>query len=299
MTTPPADSALPRDALLSGVAAYAMWGLFPLFWVLLADAGAVETLAHRIVWSLVAVAVALAVGRGSFAWVRPTLAAHGLQMMAAAALIAVNWGMFIYAVTSNHTVESSLGYFINPLVNLVLGWLVFGERLDRFGRIGALLAFVGVVVISAQSWRTVWISLVLAGSFGLYGMVKKKTSVPALQTLFLESLLLLVPSLAWLGWLAARGEGRFGTDWGLTGLFLVSGALTALPLFFFALAAKGLPLGTLGVLQYIGPTGQFLIGWLLFDQGVSLVWWIGMVVVWSGCVVYLVGMVRRQRRVPR
>ena len=148
--------------------------MFPLFWALLAQAGPLEVLAERIVWSAVATGIALLITGAGFGWVRPSLAGGQWRaLLLASVVITVNWGMFIFAVNTGHVVESSLGYFINPLVNLVLGWWLFGERLDRWGWVGALLALAGVIVISARSWHTVWISLLLAGSFGAYGAIKK------------------------------------------------------------------------------------------------------------------------------
>lgn len=272
-----------------------LWGVFPLFWALLAQAGPLEVLAERIVWSAVATGVALLIGGGGFAWRRPSLAGGQWRALAlASVVITVNWGLFIFAVNTGHVVESSLGYFINPLVNLVLGWWLFGERLDRWGWAGAALALAGVLVIGSVSWRTIWISLLLAGSFGAYGVIKKKASIPALRGLFVESSFMAPICVVYLVVLQLVGAGHFGQP-RLTALFVVSGVVTAIPLFLFAIAARGLPLGMLGVLQYIGPTMQLLIGVFVNHQQVAAVWWVGLPLVWVGCVLYLIGVFRQRQ----
>ncbi|WP_040437428.1 EamA family transporter RarD [Aestuariimicrobium kwangyangense] len=279
------------------MAAYVLWGVFPLFWALLGAANPIETLAERFVWSAVWTALCLVVLRQGFGWVRPALAGgQWVPLLLASIVIAVNWGMFIFAVQTGHTVESSLGYFINPLLNLVFGRIFFSERLDRWGWGGALTALVGVVVISWGSWHTVWISLLLATSFGIYGVLKKKAQLPALQGLFLESVFMTPLALVVLVVMGVMGLGHFGLGWSITALFVVSGLVTAVPLWLFAQAARGLPLGLLGMLQFIGPTLQLLIGLLVFHQKISWVWWVGLPLVWLGCALYLVGVLGRGRR---
>lgn len=272
-----------------------LWGVFPLFWALLDGANPIEILAERFLWSAVWTALLLVVLKQGFAWIRPALAGgQWVPLLLASIVIAVNWGMFIFAVQTGHTVESSLGYFINPLLNLVFGRIFFGERLDRWGWVGALSALVGVLVISWGSWQTVWISLLLAGSFGIYGVLKKRSQLPALQGLFLESTFMSPVALAVIVVLAVTGRGHFGGP--LTWLFVVSGLVTAIPLWLFALAARGMPLGLLGMLQFIGPSLQLVIGLLVFKQQVSWVWWIGLPLVWVGCALYLVGVMGRRNR---
>ncbi|MGJ6980904.1 EamA family transporter RarD [Aestuariimicrobium soli] len=278
--------------------AYVLWGVFPLFWALLGDANPIETLAERFLWSALWTALLLVVLRQGFSWLRPALAGgQWVPLLLASIVIAVNWGMFIFAVQTGHTVESSLGYFINPLLNLVFGRVFFGERLDRWGWAGALSALVGVVVISWGSWHTVWISLLLAASFGIYGVLKKRSQVPALQGLFLESSFMSPVALVVIIVLAVTGRGHFGGH--LTWLFVISGLVTAIPLWLFALAARGMPLGLLGMLQFIGPTLQLIIGLLVFKQQISWVWWIGLPLVWVGCGLYLVGVLGRRPRPAR
>jgi chloramphenicol-sensitive protein RarD len=282
------DQDAQRKGIIAGVTAYLLWGLFPLFWPLLKPAAPLEILAHRIVWSFVVVAVALLALRASWRWVPGVFTrANSPRMAAAAGLIAINWLTYIFAVNSGHVVEGSLGYFINPLANVVFGVLIFGERLGRGGKIGGLLALAGVVVIAWTSWHTIWISLALALSFGLYGVAKKKAHLPALQGLFVESGFLVIPSAIFLIVLAAQGTGQFGATAPASALLIVTGPITAIPLWLFAIAAPKLPFGVTGVLQYVAPTIQFLLGLFVFGEHVTPSYWVGLTLVWVGSVVYL------------
>lgn len=274
--------------LLAGVGAYAIWGFFPLVFPQLLPAAPVEILAHRIIWSMVVVGLVLVVLRRPWGWLSNALAPKRLPwMLAGSLLIAANWFTFIWAVNNNHVVESSLGYFINPLVNIVLGVFIFGERMSRGGLIGTILAGIGVVVIAQENWAQLWISLTLAASFGLYGVVKKRTTLPALEGLFLEAgLLSPFAVIAWI-FFAAHGASTFGTGLQHTALLILAGVLTALPLWLFAIAAPRLPLGVVGVLQYLGPTIQFLLGITVFGQVVPPSYWAGLFLVWGGSAVYL------------
>lgn len=285
----------PDTALVTGIGCYVLWGTFPLFWPLVGEASPVEVLAHRMIWSFVSALVMILLLRQSWTWLRTLTRPRWALLVAAAVVISFNWGTYIYSVNSGHVVEGSLGYFINPLVNLLLGRIIFGERLDRWGRVGALLAFCGVAVIAAGNWRTLWISLVLAGSFGIYGALKKSIPIPALAGLLVESGIMLLPSLAFVFWLQSQGRGHFLSVPGYWWLLPLGGLVTMVPLWLFATAARGLRLGTLGVLQYIGPTMQFLFGLFFFHQRPSAGYWSGLVVVWIGCAVYLWGLGRRSR----
>ncbi len=278
-----------RRALLAGLAAYTLWGLFPPYFSLLAQASALEILAHRVIWSFLSVLVVLLALRTGWDWVRAdVLRRHRLPRLAlAAALIGLNWLTYIWAVNSGHVVEASMGYFINPLVNVVLGVLIFGETFGLGGRLGASLALVGVVVISWGHWGTLWISLLLAFTFASYGVAKKKAHLPALEGLLVESALLLPLALGYLAWLAATGGLQFGTNLRITLLLASSGAVTALPLWLFAIAAPRVSFGVLGILQYVGPTLQFLFAIFLFHEPVSLTYWIGLVLIWIGSAIYL------------
>lgn len=294
---PTPDAAAERSrGLASGIAAYVIWGFFPLLFPLLKPAGAFEILAHRIIWSLVAVALALVLLRHPWGWLRSALTRERLpRIVAAAFLVGLNWLVFIWAVNSNHVVEASLGYFINPLLNIVLGVLIFGERMSRAGLAGTLLATAGVAVIAWENWAGLWVSLTLALTFGLYGAVKKKASAPPLGGLFLESAILLPFALAYWGWLVVTGASQFGADARTSGLLILAGVLTALPLWLFAIAAPRLPFGVVGILQYLGPTIQFALGLTVFGQHVLASYWAGLVLVWVGSVVYLRSVFARTR----
>lgn len=289
-----------QTSLLAGILCYLLWGGFPLFFPLLKPAGSLEILSGRVLFSLAFVALVLLLQRKSWGWLREVWASGTWRLLVlAAVLIAVNWLTYIWAVNSNHVVEASLGYFTNPLVSIALGMIFFGERMGRPGMIGCALAAVGVCVIASQAWRTVWISLLLAFSFGFYGMVKKRVKVSALQGLFLESAVLTPLALAWMGWGAARGTAAWPHSGRVAVLLMVAGILTAVPLWLFAIAAPGIPLGTLGILQYMTPTMQFLLGLFVFGQPVSPRFWAGLVLVWIGSVVYLAGAVLNIRRATR
>jgi chloramphenicol-sensitive protein RarD len=271
-----------RRGALYGIAAYTSWGLFPLYWPLLRPAGAAEILAHRIVWSLAFTALLLAALRGRRAFADVDRRRLGL-LAVATALVSVNWGTYIWAVNNGHVVETSLGYFINPLLSVLLGVLFLGERLRRGQWIAVAVAGAAVVVLGADYGRPPWIALTLATSFGLYGFVKKLAGVSALPSLTVETGLLFVPALAYLLVVEARGAATFahvsvGTDL----LFVTSGVITAIPLLFFAAAANRIPLTTLGLLQYIAPGLQFVCGVLAFHEPMPASRWMGFALVWLG-----------------
>lgn len=283
--------------LLAGIGAYVIWGFFPLLFPLLKPAGPLEILAHRILWSMAAVGVVLLLLRRPWGWMRDALSGKRLPWtLAASLLIGGNWLTFIWAVNNNHVVESSLGYFINPLVNIVLGVFLFGERMSRGGLIGTILAGLGVVVIAWENWPGLWVSLTLAATFGLYAVVKKRATLPALEGLFLESGVLSPLAVAYWIFLAATGASTFGVGTQHTALLVLAGVLTALPLWLFAISAPRLPLGVVGILQYLGPTLQFLLGITVFGQVVSSSYWVGLILVWCGSAVFLWSVFHRTRR---
>jgi chloramphenicol-sensitive protein RarD len=267
-----------------GVLAYALWGLFPLYWPLLEPAGALEILAHRIAWSAVVVTLVVAVA-GHLGAVR-RLPRRALGRLALAAFfIAVNWGVYIYGVNSHHVVETSLGYFINPLLTVALGVLVLRERLRRVQWAALALGLLAVIVITIDYGRLPWIALVLAGSFGTYGLIKKQVGVPAAQGLVVESGTLALPAIIVIAVLEANGSGTWtghGSDhqaW-----LALAGVVTVVPLLFFAGAASRLPLSTLGVLQYLTPTLQLLIGVYVQHEPMPLSRLIGFALVWSALI---------------
>ncbi len=281
-----------RSGLAAGIGAYLLWGLFPLYWPLLEPAGPVEILAHRIVWSLVFLAALLAVGSG-FRWIR-TLDRRQLGLLTiAAALITVNWGTFIYAVNNDHVVETSLGYFITPLVSVALGITVLGERLKRHQQVAVAIAALGVAVLAVDYGRPPWIALTLALSFGTYGLVKKRADVDGAQSLAVETALLAPAALAFIVWLQASGEGTFlAQDAGHVGLVVLSGVITAVPLILFGVAAIRVTLTTIGVLQYLAPTLHFLIGVVVNGEPMPLSRLAGFVLVWVALAVFTAGALR-------
>jgi chloramphenicol-sensitive protein RarD len=285
-----------RRGLLCGVAAYAMWGLFPIYWPLLEPGGAMEILAHRIVWSLVFVAALLFVRRRGLRALPRDRRGLGL-LTAAAVLIGVNWGVFIWAVNHNHVLESSLGYFINPLVSVALGVLVLGERLRAVQWVAVAIAAAGVAVLAVETGRPPWIALTLAFTFGTYGLVKKVVGVGAVEGLTVEAAALTPAALVYLGWLAADGRSTFtshGADHTL--LLMSGGAVTAIPLLLFAAAAASAPLSQLGVLFYLNPTMQFVIGAVVRHEPLSAGRIVGFSLVWVALVVFTADSVTNHRR---
>jgi len=292
-----------RRGVLYGVACYLLWGLFPLYWPLLEPAGAIEILAHRIVWSLLVVATVLAVTR-SWGWIRPLLADRATlaRMALAAVLIAVNWATYIWGVNNEHVVETSLGYFINPVVTVMIGVLVLHERLRPVQWAAIGLGTLAVVVLAVDYGRPPWIALTLAFSFGTYGLLKKQVgaTVGAVQSLTVETAVLFVPALTYLVLLDARGDAQLGHSGLGHGLLLASaGIATAVPLLFFASAARRIPLSTLGLLQYIAPVLQFLTGVLLYDEPMPASRWVGFVLVWAALAVLTFDGLRQGRRTRR
>jgi len=269
-----------RSGFVAGVAANLLWGLFPLYWPLLKPAASLEILAHRMVWSAAALALVLALTSG-FRWMgaigRRRVALLGL----AALLITVNWGMYIYAVNAGNVVEASLGYFINPLVTVALAVAFLGERMRALQWAAVAIAALAVVVLAIDYGHPPWIALTLAVSFSLYGFVKKRAAVDGVQSLSVETAFLLAPASAYLIWLGATGRGTF-TSHGAGHLLLLVGAgvVTAVPLILYGSATYRIPLVAVGLLQYITPVIQFLIGVLVDHEpmpagrlaGFALVW---------------------------
>ncbi|MGD6743936.1 EamA family transporter RarD [Streptomyces sp. BH106] len=271
-----------RIGLLNGFAAYGMWGLVPLFWPLLKPAGSVEILAHRMVWSLVFVGIALLFVR-KWGWAKELIRQpKRLGLVAvAAAVITVNWGVYIWSVNSGHVVEASLGYFINPLVSIALGVLLLKERLRPAQWAAVGTGFAAVLVLAIGYGQPPWISLVLAFSFGTYGLVKKKVNLSGLESLTAETAVQFLPALAYLVWLAAQGRSTFGTEGAGHAVLLAStGVVTAIPLVCFGAAAIRVPLSTLGLLQYLAPVFQFVLGIWYFHEAMPPERWAGFALVW-------------------
>ncbi|ARP70680.1 protein RarD [Streptomyces pluripotens] len=290
-----------RIGLLNGFAAYGMWGLVPLFWPLLKPAGAVEILAHRMVWSLAFVAVALLFVR-RWGWAGELLRQpRRLGLVAvAAAVITVNWGVYIWSVNSGHVVEASLGYFINPLVTIAMGVLILKERLRPVQWVAVGTGLVAVVVLAVGYGRPPWISLCLAFSFATYGLVKKKVGLGGVESLAAETAIQFLPALGYLLWLTAHGDCSFVNEGtGHAALLASTGIVTALPLVCFGAAAIRVPLSTLGLLQYLAPAFQFLLGVLYFGEAMPPERWAGFGLVWLALILLTGDALRSARRAAR
>jgi chloramphenicol-sensitive protein RarD len=290
-----------RRGAAFGAAAYLLWGVFPLYFPLLDPARPVEVLAHRVVWSLAVVAVLVQVTRGwpqvrAIAADRTRLA----RLAAAAAFLAVNWGVYIYGVTSDQVVETSLGYFINPLVTVLMGVLVLREQLRRGQWAAVVVAFVAVLILSIENGRPPWIALILAFSFGSYGLLKKTAVVGALAGLAVETAVLAPLALVYLVGLQVAGDATLTSHGpGHATLLALTGLITAVPLLFFGAAASRVPLTTLGVLQYLAPTMQFLLGVLLFHEALGSARLLGFALVWLALAMFTLDLMHQRRRQVR
>ncbi|MFD0685737.1 EamA family transporter RarD [Actinomadura fibrosa] len=282
-----------------GIGAYVLWGLFPLYWPLLKPAGAMEILAHRIMWSLVAVAAVLAATR-NWTWIRSLGARQGGLLALAATVITINWGVYIYAVNSGHTIEAALGYFINPLISVLFGVIVFRERLRAWQWAAVGLGVAAVLVLTADYGRLPWIALVLAFSFGTYGLLKKFANMPSAESLAVETAVMFVPALVFAVVLQARGDAAFGHH-GAGQAILMAGAgiVTAIPLLLFNGAAIRLPLSAIGMLQYLAPVLQFLIGLLVQHEEMPASRWAGFLLVWIALAILTWDGLRAGRRARR
>ncbi len=286
-----------RTGVLAGLAAYGLWGLFPLYFPLLEPASGVEIVAWRVVWSVVFVAVLLTVLR-RWSLVRAAVRDRRTMLVLAGAsvLIAGNWLTFVYGVNSGHVVETSLGYFINPLVSVLLGVLVFGERLRRLQWVAVGVAGLAVVVLTVDYGRPPWIALLLAGTFGSYGLMKKLVRVEAAPGLFLETLVVLVPAAVVLGVLQGSGQASFGqAGAGHAVLLASSGVATAVPLLLFAASARRVPLSTVGLLQYLTPLMQLAIGVFVYDEPMPAARLAGFAIVWVALAVFTADSLRAAR----
>ena len=286
------------------IAAYFSWGLVALYWKRLQRVAPTEIVAHRVVWSFVFVGVlALFIsGRGAMARAFRDGRTLGL-LLGSAALIAFNWGLFIWAVNNGHLADVSLGYFINPLVSVGLGTLVLGESLRRLQKGAVVLASLGVLVLVAGGAGFPWIGLCLAGSFGAYGLVRKLVGVPPVRGLGVESLYLFLPALAVLLWGEAHGQGGFvahgttpGWGIGIGAMLVLGGVFTALPLIGFADAVRRIPFSLVGLLQYIAPTLQLLCGVLVLHEVFDRERAIGFAFIWVALLLYAGDGLLRSRR---
>ncbi|RZT88484.1 chloramphenicol-sensitive protein RarD [Pseudonocardia sediminis] len=296
MTTGHDEKALDRGGVALGVGAYALWGLFPAFWPLLDPAAPLEVLAHRILWTTVLMTVVLTLLRG-WAPLRGLGLRGWLTVAAAAVFIAVNWGLFIYGVSVDLVVEAALGYYMTPLVSVLLGVLVLRERLGVLQWTALALGAAAVLVISIGNGTVPWLSMVLAASFGLYGLIKATVPLPATTSLTAEGIVLFPLAGIYILVLQLTGDGTFVGlgPWHLL-LMLSAGPATALPLLLYGMSARRIPLSVLGVLMYLNPTLQFLWGVLVVGQDMPPARWVGFGLIWVALAVFTVDLLRRTRR---
>ena len=270
----------------AAIAAYTLWGLLPVYWKALNGASATEILAHRMIWSLLFLLGVLAVRR-QWNWLQIIRQQRRLRLtyLASATLLAVNWGVYVWAVQINRVVEASLGYFINPLVSIALGVIVLRERLRLAQWLAISIAATGVAWLTYNAGSLPWIALALALSFGFYGLLRKQTPLGSFEALTVETLWMFPLAVLWLSWLAGH-NGGIHHDPGLWLLLISTGVVTAAPLLFFGAATQRIPLTTIGILQYLAPTLQLLLGVLVYNEPFSTVQLIGFSAIWTALVIY-------------
>jgi chloramphenicol-sensitive protein RarD len=277
-----------HTGILSAALAFFLWGLFPLYFHALQDVPPLQILAHRMLWSLLFLLVVLAIRR-QWAWLaivrRPRVLA---SFVASALLLSANWLVYIWSVNNGHVIEASLGYFITPLVNIMFGFALLKERLrpTQWGAVG--IAALGVAWLTWQTGTVPWIALALAASFGAYGLMRKTAALGALEGLTLETMVLFPLAAAYVGWLSWHGQNAFITtpSDGTRLLLMAAGPLTAIPLLLFAAGARKIPLSVLGLLQYLAPTLQFLLGVWVFHEAFSRERLVGFAIIWAALALY-------------
>jgi chloramphenicol-sensitive protein RarD len=289
-----------QRGVLYGIGAYGLWGIFPLYFRLLERSGALEVVVHRVLWSLLLCLAVVAVVRG-WAELRTALRVPRQVVLlgVGAVLLALNWGVYIYAVNSGQVIEASLGYYVNPLVTVLLGVVVLRERLRSLQWTAVGVGAAAVAVLTWAYGHPPYIALTLAASFALYGLIKNRVgaNVGAVTSLTTETLVLALPAAGLLVWLEARGDGHFGDNPPWQALLLVSvGVATVVPLLFFAAAARRVPLSTIGLLQYLTPTLQLMCGVLLLGEQMSTARWIGFGLVWVALALLTADMLRTATR---
>lgn len=300
---PPASDA--RRGALAAFGAFTFWGLVPAYWKLLDHIGAVELMAHRAVWSLLFLVAVLA-WRRQLPLIRSVLSTSRSLLVNATSgtLLMLNWWLFLWAVNNGHVLAASLGYFLVPLFNVAAGYLLFHERPRRMQWLAVALATAGVVFLLVGVGHVPWIALGIVATWGGYGLVRKRSPMGALDGLTVETLLWTPPAVGYLGWQAWRGEGLLGHGTaGDHALVVCSGWITAVPLVWFGFAAARIRLTTLGLMQYIAPSLQFVLGWLVYREPFDSGRLVAYVLIWCGLACYtadsFVAQARRGRGAPR
>ena len=284
--------------LMTAIAAYTLWGFLPVYWKVLGNVPALEVLSHRIIWSLVFVTLIIGLGR-QWGKIQPIIADRKQVrlIVLAAIMIALNWGLFIWAVQSNHLLDSSLGYYINPLIAVLLGVVIFKEKLNPWQQLAIASAAIGVLILVIKAGKFPWLSFALALTFGIYGAIKKAVKATSLVGLALETAVLAPLALVFIVSRQATGHGALGGSSLTVTLFLLgAGVATAIPLILFAFSAKRIPLSTLGITQYIAPTLMFLFGVFVYHEPFQFVNAVSFGFIWLALVIYSLSQTRILRR---
>ncbi len=296
MSTQKPNEDTPRGFAFA-VSAYLLWGLLPFYLKALSDIPPTEVLAHRIIWSIpVAAGLLVVLGRTGdlLAAIRnPRMLAMALLT---ATLVGINWGIYVWAISNDHALDAALGYYINPLFSVALGALLLGERLTRLQLLAVALAAAAVVTLTIAAGSLPWVAVSLTLSWGFYAFFKKSLPIGPNQGFLLEVLILLLPALAWLGWLAAQGQNHFLDSARNTWMLIGTGAVTAVPLILYANGAKGLRLSTIGILQYIAPTMIFLIAVFAFGEEFGPARAIAFPMIWAALVIYSYSLLQSRKQ---
>jgi chloramphenicol-sensitive protein RarD len=284
-----------RHGILAAIGAYLIWGLVPIFFKQLHGVPATEIIAHRVVWSVLFMGIVLASTQGfSAAWLVARNPLQLARIALASALVLTNWLVFVYGVNEGRILETSLGYFILPLLSVGLGVMVLGERLRRLQWAAVALAAVGVSLESLRVGGLPWISLTLAGTFATYGLLRKQLPLDAASGLFLETLCMAPFALLYLAWVIGHGESHFGATLELDLLLVATGIITAVPLLLFAIGARRLPLNVMGFLQYIAPTLTFLLAVFIYGEPMTLARAASFLLIWSGLALFSLDLLRQR-----
>lgn len=292
----PATAVAPASGLLPALGAYLIWGFLPLYLLLVKTVPPFEFVGWRIIWTLPLCLIIVA-ARRQFPELLAALKSPRsvLALVASALLIGVNWFVYIWAIMAGEVYAASIGYYLNPLINVLLGTLFLGERLSRRQWLAVAIAAAAVALLAAGALASLWITLSLAFSFAFYGLVRKQVSVGSLPGLTIESAILLIPAAAITGWYAVSPAGSsFGQDWAISGLIVVSGVVTAVPLLLFALAARRMDYSTLGFIQYLAPTIVFILGLTVFEQNLELVQLMSFILIWIAIAIFVADLVARR-----
>ena len=284
--------------LVFGFSAYGLWGLLPLFWLLLKPAQAFEIVSHRAVWTLVFCIIILVLTKSLKSTLTTLKRPHvALKLFAASFLVSVNWLVYIWATNNGHVVEASLGYYINPLIIIAFGVLLLKEKMRRLQWVALGFAALGVLILTIDYGRLPWVALALAISWGSYGLIKKQLGLGALEGLAIETAISFIPYAGYLLYLGNQGTGQFGHSPGLTALLISAGAVTAIPLLLFNGSTTRLPFTTIGLMQYITPTLQFSIGVWVRHEDMPTTRWIGFLIIWIALITLGTDLVRSSRTV--